>query len=306
MNVIKSLLSIDCILEKSVINFHGTGEIPVIFFSLLLKKLQEKIDVRHIDIKELKADELQAQLQLSFLGSSSFFWFSDITTLNEKDGKTLQKIIVSYDGPNHIGFFSKAAIDNHHILNISLDDITTEEQFKDIIMVCFGTINKSLDFGIKQFFKKRSKFTVDQVILLSYYSSMLGSSTQDFMQEWFTKIIFSEESLFNISSLLFAKNKQFLPTWHAIKDQYAPVFWTVFWSDQFFRAFWYVHYQQKRKFNQARQISFKLPFSFLNTDWKKHSPKKLQEAHAFFYMLDCGIKNNGSFIPEAFFMKFLS
>ena len=42
----------------------------------------------------------------------------------------------------------------------------------------------------------------------------------------------------------------------------------------------------------AKKISYRLPFSFLNRDWRKFSLEELKGAHSFLYTLDYKLKNN--------------
>ena len=41
---------------------------------------------------------------------------------------------------------------------------------------------------------------------------------------------------------------------------------------------------------QAKQVGFRLPFAFLNHDWKMHNPEKLKWFHDRLYLVDCALK----------------
>ena len=299
--------NLDLLLQHNIINFYSAEEYPVLLFSFLLKDASSKIEVRFIDLKEQKIEDLVSEVNMSFLGSRILFWFSDISQLSERDSKAFYNLIKNYNGSNILVFYSKEklSVQCQTAISILLDDIKSEIEFRSFAKLIFDPISRSLDFNIKKFFKKRQKFSLDQAFLLSYYGSTLGVASDEFLDSWFDAIIISQESIFNLTSLLFAKNREFIKAWHKIKDVYAPAFWTTFWSDQFFRAYWYVYYQNHKDFSNAKKISYKLPFSFINYDWKKVKLADLASAHNYFYNLDCDVKNNLSFVPESFFVSFL-
>lgn len=289
--------------QKKVINFFS-DKYSVLFFSILLKKFKPLIEVKVIDLNE-HLDTVAQEINVSFLGSMVLCWIGNIDDLNEKDRKAVVKIIQQYKGPNIILFFSEKPYEFEHIETIELSRIVNAEQFKLIALFAVDTINKSLDFCINFYMQKYESFSVDQAIILSYYGSTTGSSSKEFNRDWLEKIMNVDHSLFTLATLLFAKDKQFFKLWLTLKDEYNPVFWTVFWSDQFFRAYWYLYFCKRREFAEAKKISYKLPFSFINFDWKKHELASLKQAHEHFYLLDCVLKNGATFNPESFFIKFI-
>ena len=58
---------------------------------------------------------------------------------------------------------------------------------------------------------------------------------------------------------------------------------------------------------QAKTMAFRLPFSFIQTDWKKYAPAELRAAHDFVYGMDHQLKNGGdAFCFDLFYSKFFS
>ena len=50
---------------------------------------------------------------------------------------------------------------------------------------------------------------------------------------------------------------------------------------------------QKRDVVQAKKMSFKLPFSFIQSDWKRANLQELKQAHQFLCTVDYNLKTGG-------------
>ena len=62
---------------------------------------------------------------------------------------------------------------------------------------------------------------------------------------------------------------------------------------------------QKNDSFDAKRISYRLPFSFINGGWKKINSEELKNAHHFIYNLDYNIKNGaGTYGLELLYSKF--
>lgn len=299
------MLTIDQFIQHPVMQLHKEGDYPLLFIRSLLEKINDHVPVRVIDIKEQSFDELASALHVSFLGMKQWFWFGDVHLYSEKEKQQFLKLIQTYQGPHHIAFFSadKEASLAKHV--ISIHDCSSEQEFHDLVTRWHGPVSKSLSHAIPYFFKKRKQFTPDQILLLADYGSLSGNLLSTFMDEWFDRLIVSQDSLFTLSSLFFGRQSSFLTTWYSLKQLYPPVFWTTYWSEQLFRASAYIKAQEKKDVKEARSISFKLPFSFINHDWKKISLTELAHLHDSMYQLDCSLKQGGSFMPESLFIQFI-
>ena len=56
----------------------------------------------------------------------------------------------------------------------------------------------------------------------------------------------------------------------------------------------------------AKQISFRLPFTFVQKDWRSYSIRELKNAHQFIYTLDYDFKHGSTMAFDLFFSKFFS
>jgi hypothetical protein len=148
--------------------------------------------------------------------------------------------------------------------------------------------------------------SVDAACLLIRYGMLLGSSVDQFLSQWLPQLISPEQSLFIVSQLLFAKDaKAFFHYWTSIKSEYPDIFWTVYFSEQMWRAAQFVEAATKK--SDVKALSFRLPFSFIKKDWQKTSVLELSKAHQALYEVDHALKNgHGTYSLDLFCLQFLN
>ena len=117
----------------------------------------------------------------------------------------------------------------------------------------------------------------------------------------------SEHSLFQLSKyLLFRDSAPFYILWAEIVYLYSPQFWISFWSEQLFRAYYFILYQKQNDFRLSKQIGLRLPFEFIKSGWRYLDINLLKEAHHLLYQIDYNLKNGGSDLGlDLFINKFL-
>lgn len=289
--------------QHSIYCFVGT-EYQSLFFSILKQKLKEKSNFITIDALTHEA-ELKAHLEMSFLGSNSFYWLS--SELIETH-KWLIPYLINYKGPNQVGFFSKKSIASTNDQTWITIDIPAT--VNDVIFTNFFTYlyqkqpNKSSSI-IRTIFKKHSSINLDTALLLMHYYILLGNKPEAFIEEWLSAIILPEKSLFSLSTYFFAKKEQlFFELWNRVSSDYSEPFWTTFWSEQLFKAHAYITLNNKQDFLQAKKVAYRLPFSFMQKDWKLLSLEELSKTHNHIYSLDWNIKNGLSAHFEHFYLNF--
>jgi hypothetical protein len=126
---------------------------------------------------------------------------------------------------------------------------------------------------------------------------------------FFEKIIVPETSLFVISQYFFAKDSRaFFNVWHQYQLEYPLAFWSVFWSEQLWRAYFVWFYLNQKNHAAAKSMSFRLPFTYLQKDWKKSSLTELKNAHQYIYELDLNAKSSveTTYSLDLFYSKFFS
>lgn len=281
MSLICLLEQPNLILQKPVSYFLGT-EFPLLFFSYFKKRLKEVISVRAIDLEEVKLNDLKAELSLTFLGNKSLYWFGNIDDCSSKTKDDFFSLIKNYSGPNIIVFFT-----TEDLVRIEIQKFSCEIEKNNIQKLSEFLQIKYVD----RVLKNAENLKLDQIILLSLYSNVIGSRSKEFVDIWQDKIIKTESSLFTLSSLFFTKDKKrFFEYWLKIKESYQDTFWTVFWLDQSFRAYWFLKYKNDKDFKNMKKISFKLPFSFINSDFKKNSLEGLSLLQSAVFQADCFLK----------------
>ncbi|MFT6765366.1 MAG: hypothetical protein ACJAZS_000242 [Alteromonas naphthalenivorans] len=298
-------------LQKKPLILFTAKEYPVLFFATLLDRLRKKYTPAPKTISFLDTDfvSLQAQLSTTFLGQQDIIWCGNISGLDASTKKKMLPFLATYTGPHTLFSFITtkditASVDKQIIIN--LDDPLSPAEREQLITFLFDRLQwKQVHELTKESYKTMS---LDTVVLLAQYRLVLGKNTDLFMQQWFEKLLVPDESLFTLTQWFFSRKPQhFFRTWHAIKDNYAPVFWTMFWSEQLWRAHYALSLRKQNKLAEAKQMAYRLPFSFLQRDWKNVSESELQNAHDFLYTADFNIKNGSSdLFLEVFFNNFFS
>lgn len=298
-------------IQKKPLILFTAKDYPVLFFATLLERLRKKYLPAPKTISFLDSDfaAIQAQLSTTFLGQQDIIWCGNISGFDVSTKKKMLIFLESYTGPHTLLAFVttkdlSANIDKQSVM--ALDDPLSPAEREQLIEFLFDRLQwKQVHELTKESYKSMS---LDTLVLLAQYRLVLGKNTELFMQQWFEKLLVPDESLFTLTQWFFARKPQhFFRTWHAIKDNYVPVFWTTFWSEQLWRAHYAVTLRKQNKLAEAKQMAYRLPFSFLQRDWKNVSESELQNAHDFLYTADFNIKNGSSdLFLDVFFNNFFS
>ena len=281
--------------------FSAKHEVPLLIFCLG-RVLARSEQMQFLDVSTLSTDQLQAHLSMSFLGSSTSLWLTHSTQMDTASLKNLIKLLQSYSGPNTVFCFILSTKQIKEA--VTLPEIIDYESFGQLWHVLYPgkKMNKEL---VKLFFAKQRNIPVDQACLLMNYVLVLGKKTKKFIDEWLPEIIEPDYSLFLLSGYLFAKQYSlFFSLWYKVKQNYAEPFWTAFWSERFFRAYAYKKYMDENNINYARKVGFRLPFSFLNKDYKKIQLHELMQLHNELASIDYRIKNGIFAYFELVFFKY--
>lgn len=278
--------------DNTIVHFKVKQEYPLLFFSLLFKSISKQII--HIDLM-VQSDDLFAQLETSFLGMQKIYFLG---FLDELPKNVLQKwthYLQTYQGPNQLLYISCHDISFVNVPHIRIEmteDTINKKRFVDLFTYFVKKPQQvDLDY-IDKIYTKLGAISLDASCMILHYMQVAGSKKYEFVQSWLDSIITPEYSLFNISQYFFAKElTSFLSYWRHIKMSYTEQFWIAFWSEQVWRAAYYCKYMQEGKFKEAKIVGYRLPFSFLQKEYKKYSFLELSNAHNRLYMLDYDIKN---------------
>lgn len=246
-----------------------------------------------IDAEVVDFADIERQLGMSFLGSREFFWLGDLTRLSLSVQKQLFAFLSHYEGPHQVGcFINEKQLDNKQEIGRELvfcDELLSPQDVKLLWQLFFP------EFLFDDFLKRLDQdITVEYAMLKGLYLYVGGISGEKALEAWRPYFVTIEHSLFKVAQYFFAKDKaSFLPLWYAVKDEYPPEFWIAYWSEQLWQAHAYVSRALKGDLTLEKKGN-RLPFSFIQRDWRRYKLNEFAVAHALLYGIDCALKNGSS------------
>lgn len=260
----------------------------------------------NIDVQDMQGDSAaaMASLHTTFLGHKSWYWLHSDAGIAKKILEQWHTFLRAYTGPNTIIFCTASNKVASSWYVIDLPEVVNSSGFKQIAWM-MGV--KQYNF-IEHLFQKVGTVSLDQAIILCRYATLIGKSSRVFFDSWLPQLVVADVSFFGLSQALFARNaRQFLKQWQRVRMLYAPQFWISFWSEQLWRAYCYIRLYKEGKKLEAKKIGFRLPFSFLQNDWRNYSLQELQNAHNQLYSIDYSIKQGASESGlELFYINFFN
>ncbi len=247
---------------------------------------------------DLQDDSWKSILATSFLGMSCFYWLSDISALKQKQKEELIVFLQDYQGPHKIILFidmkTKFAFKKHGIVINLPDKIFYDDAKKIFIAQDISQASQQALF-LQKIYKVKNYFSLNELYSLQQYIMMIPEGEQAFYDHWMPRLVLSETSLFQLSQFLFEKNKEkFFELWLVMKTMYSPMFWVSFWSDQIYRAYFYVESLSKNNGILAKTVSYGLPFSFIKYGYKQYKLDELQKIHQALCSVDMQLKHGGN------------
>ncbi len=296
--------------DAPVVLFCVKNSYPATFFNWFLSHTARMSDCHVIDFDIHDLQSIKSQIQVSFLGQARRYWLRNISEISAPMRTELFELLQTYQGPNILFFFAYET-DVLHIpkswCKVTIPDELDLQQCIAVINQIANVDHAYLTYVVPLLYKNRSVISFDHAFLILPYMQLIqGKHITDFMTSWADTLIPSESSLFVLSKLFFEKNgRAFFDQWKNIRDQYSLPFWTVFWSEQLWRAAWYVTIARQKNRAELKKISYRLPFSFVQHGWHAFSVRELKGAHDFVYSLDYATKNGGGTAGlELFFNQF--
>ncbi len=265
-------------------------EYPLLCVQRIVHFLAQKLarPVRFLDLSVFSFDQICAQCTMSFLGKEFVFCLGDVDVLRGAERAKLLDYIVSYNGPHTVIFFSTQAVDGVFTLNVPLQ--IQERDMRDLHVLC----GEDHVARASMLCRPIGTCSLEQAIRLIDYGSVLGSQRTAFLTYWLPHLVRSETSLFQLSGALFAGDVHaFGQQWHALTEVYDFPFWLVYFSEQFFRAYFFIKYKRAGAHELAKKISYRLPFSFIQRDYKCYEPPIFLRAHKELRALDAHLKTGG-------------
>jgi len=252
-----------------------------------------------LDLAATDKKTIRASLNQSFLGNNNVFWLSNILSDGMEKGK--QDILVeflNYTGPHHVIYFlpkdtkltpGKTAV----IIDIPTTiDISLVEAL--ITFFKFSMQEKKLDV-LKRVFRQAKTISLDMSCMLINYVELINTKNTDELDSYLAHITQTQPSLTLLSEHFFSLNPSgFFSVWTEIEKEYPEMFWLAFWSEQIWKAHHVILYLKKNDFVNAKRMSFRLSYSFINTQWKNFTQQEFKELYHNLYLIDTKIKRGGS------------
>jgi len=284
--------------EISVVFIQGTVY-PHLFLTQFFESLKSQIsyDIKMIDIQSNDFN-FKSQLSTSFLGMSCVYWLSDASDLKSKQKDDVLKYCISYQGPHTIIAFFDTKTSLEQQKHISIVSIKDKYFFDDAKLLWSSSDleqSKKIVFFLTQIYKLKNSYSLDELFLLKNYQDLLGTDSKIFYQSWVARLVTVDTSLFTLSQFFFEKKeKDFFKLWLQIKPLYSDMFWVSYWSDQVYRAYFFIRFTNAENYVAAKQVSFGLPFLFLKQTYKMYQLHELQGFHQAMYTIDIALKNGGN------------
>ncbi len=288
------LASYDSYRNKSVICF--VSNVESLQLARAMSEYCTKLDGTVLMSHSMHMDDVLnslVALQSTFLGQTYNYWLGSLDGLSTKAFDSWIVSLSHYQGPHRLWFVCKQELVKKQTswLTVTIPDTISQPLFIKLNAL-FG--NQKPLFA-KKLYEHTMGLAPDTAYMMMLYGRVVGQHIDRFCKEWIPELVVPDVSLFALSDALFSKKTaQFYELWKKIAPIYAEPFWITFWSEQLWRAYHYIRYQQVHSVAEAKKMGYRLPFSFLNRTWHSHSLAHLKQAHAQLYEVDYQLKNGGS------------
>jgi hypothetical protein len=276
-------------------------------FDFLERNQKLPYSKKNIFAENLKND-YQLYLEQSILGRYSFYWLGNLSE-QSKNTKFLN-YISNYDGLHTISFFipndfksfklSQNAVQIEIDTHVGIDDVRT------IITLFSPKLSDKKIAMMSKVFNGRNNIDIDSICMLINYLELINVNTLDDSFSYVSKIFGEQPALGQLSNAFWTKNgKAFFSIWQSIESSYPEVFWVTFWSEQVWKAYNAIVLLNQKNFVKAKQISYGLPFSFINKDFKNFKLADLTRLYENLYDIDFAIKKGSSFYSlDLFYLSY--
>jgi len=298
----------EALCSSPVTCFVGRANQPV-FFSRLFGRAPFSASV--ISASSCDVAQAHGQLSTTFLGQTQCFWVSSLDELNAAAERRWLELLKGYKGPNRAVFFVRDTQLKQAPAGWTVVQVAEKKDLSLIraIAGCFraGLLDPQLR-AVEEALSAQQTLSLDAITLLIDYVALAGDSLSDFLGSCIYDVITPDTPFFELGSAFFARDShRFFEIWRNLTPWYGPQFWTAMWSEQLFRAYFYVMFRKRGSFAEAKKISWRLPFSFIQRDWKRFEPDILRRAHRRLTALDHELKNGASDLGlDLFLVRFMS
>ncbi len=282
---------------------------PALFVRALLAKITRDGGVKPtvLDLATHDVGQIKLRLATSFLGQKCFFWFGDTSQYSLKSSAALMNFLASYQGEHSVLIYTPQVLKGPLCITIECPEKINEKLLSELVVLYTPEQQKRIHTLVRAVYKRVAVLTLEQALLVMDYAQVLGANRELFFDEWFDLLVKPEMSLFQLSSLLLARDPAFWQLWSSIKPAYEFPFWVSYFSELFFRAYHYGQYRKQNQLIEAKKIGYRLPFSFIQRDWQKMERALLCAAHDRLTMVDYQLKNGATpVLLDSVFVQFFA
>lgn len=299
---------------QAAIFFIVDTDYPILFFSQMFEKLLPVIGpIRSLNLSDHEnSQSVRASCESSFLGSKSYYWCKHLNALDAKKRALWLEYFRHYQGPNCILVcVNQVPVGlEKQVAQVAIQDLSGTSDVQQ--MLAWAGVNdlKLRCFIAAELCKRSKKISLDTICLIARYAQLAGIESSSIIPRMLDTTIMPEKSLFTLSGFLLAHNaQQFFCAWASVAADFPEIFWISYWSDVCWRAYHFAQLMQAGKIAEAKQLGTRLPFSFLQRDWKAVNMSLLKDAIISLYSIDRDLKNgagNGYAMLELIFLRLLS
>lgn len=232
--------------------------------------------------------EVQAKWSVSFLGQTLLYWLTNVQELALAERRQIELLAAQYRGPHQLIVLSENSPPKTSTTPFVID---IENKVSAHTYALLSTVVHQKQFVSSEFHRRlfdRFPFlSLESACMLVYYQEIIGQRFEEFFACWIERIGPQEHSLFELSKIFFAKEKEpFMQLWDRLSKLYPPEFWIAYWSDQVWQALGFIDAQQQGKILQSR-----LPYGFVKQGWRAYRLEEFINAHTFLYSVDYRFKH---------------
>jgi hypothetical protein len=250
-------------------------------------------------------------LSQALLGNNLCYWLGDLSSLKKttKKRQDLVSFVAAYKGPHKALFFVDNKISHEEgAVTINCDETITPVLLSLLALTLgYEPTADKLNL-ILAIVRENEIVSLDSICLLFDYTDLINRKQLPLYQDYIGELIDRRYSLSTLTDCFFRQDAVGLfAMWRKMSGDYSDIFWIVFWAEQVWRAYLVVYFMQQKNYRDAKRMSFRLPYSFVNTLWKQHDMKKLAQAYQYLYTCDYKLKRGEIAEPiESFFIVYFS
>ncbi len=298
--------------SSKIFCFKGSDFCSVFFselFEFLERDQKLPYSKKNLFAENLKND-YHSYLEQSILGNYNFYWLGNLSE-HAKNTKLLN-YISNYDGLHTISFFIPNDFKNFkcstNAVQIEIDSNIDIEDAKKVITLFSPKMPDKKIAMLGKIFNGKNDIDIDSVCMLINYFELISINALDDSFAYIANIFGSQPVLSQLSNAFWTKNtKDFFNIWKKIESSYPEVFWVIFWSEQVWKAYNVILFLNQNSFVKAKQISYGLPFSFINKDFKNFKLADLLCLYENLYKIDFAIKKGSTFYSlDLFYLNYFN